>query len=101
MRIGGGTRLKIYEAMAAQIPVVSTTIGAEGLAVNPPHDIRIADAPLYFANQCLELLAAPDLRAGLSRTAWEMVNANYSWEQVARCFENVMQSAPRLALPQS
>ena len=101
LRIGGGTRLKIYEAMAAQIPVVSTTIGAEGLAVNPPHDIRIADAPLYFANQCLELLAAPDLRAGLSRTAWEMVNANYSWEQVARCFENVMQSAPRLALPQS
>jgi glycosyltransferase involved in cell wall biosynthesis len=101
LRIGGGTRLKIYEAMAAQIPVVSTTIGAEGLSVNPPRDIRLADTPGHFADQCLQLLDAPGLRDGLSRAAWEMVNANYSWEQVARCFENVMQSGPRLALPQS
>ena len=59
LRIGGGTRLKIYEAMAAKIPVVSTTIGAEGLSVNPPHDIRIADTPEHFAAHCLELLASP------------------------------------------
>jgi glycosyltransferase involved in cell wall biosynthesis len=96
LRIGGGTRLKIYEAMAAQIPVVSTTIGAEGLSVNPPHDIRIGDTPQHFANQCLELLTTPELRTRLSRAAWEMVNANYSWEQVARAFEKIMQSAPRL-----
>jgi glycosyltransferase involved in cell wall biosynthesis len=96
LRIGGGTRLKIYEAMAAQVPVVSTTIGAEGLSVNPPHDIRIADTPDHFAAQCLELLAAPEIRARLSRAAWEMVNAGFSWEHVARCFEKVMQSGPRL-----
>ena len=54
LRIGGGTRLKIYEAMAAKIPVVSTTIGAEGLTVNPPDDIRIADTPEAFAAQCLD-----------------------------------------------
>jgi glycosyltransferase involved in cell wall biosynthesis len=96
LRIGGGTRLKIYEAMAAQIPVVSTTIGAEGLSVNPPQDIRLADTPAHFAAQCLELLTTPELRTRLARTAWEMVNANFSWEQAARAFEKIMQSAPRL-----
>ena len=96
LRIGGGTRLKIYEAMAAQIPVVSTTIGAEGLSVNPPHDIRLADAPAHFAAQCLELLTTPELRARLSQAAAAMVASHFSWEQVARAFEKIMQSAPRL-----
>jgi glycosyltransferase involved in cell wall biosynthesis len=96
LRIGGGTRLKIYEAMAAQIPVVSTAIGAEGLSVNPPQDIRIADTPQHFASHCLELLASRELRDQVSRSAWQMVNANFSWEQVARCFETIMESAPRL-----
>ena len=67
LRIGGGTRLKIYEAMAAKVPVVSTTVGAEGLHVNPPHDIRIGDTPEDFAAQCLELLGSPrDSRLRLS-----------------------------------
>jgi glycosyltransferase involved in cell wall biosynthesis len=98
LRIGGGTRLKIYEAMAAQIPVVSTTIGAEGLSVNPPQDIRLADTPDHFASHCLELLTTPEIRAGLSRAAWEMVNSHFSWEQVARAFEKIMQSGPRLCI---
>jgi glycosyltransferase involved in cell wall biosynthesis len=90
LRIGGGTRLKIYEAMAAKIPVVSTTIGAEGLSVNPPNDIRLADTPADFAAQCLELLANPTLRTDLSDAAWNMVNDNFSWGHVARCFEDIM-----------
>ena len=97
LRIGGGTRLKIYEAMAAQIPVVSTTIGAEGLSVNPPEDIRIADTPDRFASHCLELLASPEIRARLSHSAWQMVNSNFSWEHVARCFEKIMENGPRLS----
>jgi glycosyltransferase involved in cell wall biosynthesis len=96
LRIGGGTRLKIYEAMAAQIPVVSTTIGAEGLSVNPPHDIRLADTPAHFAAQCLELLTTPELRTRLAQAAAAMVTSHFSWEQVARAFENIMQSGPRL-----
>jgi glycosyltransferase involved in cell wall biosynthesis len=96
LRIGGGTRLKIYEAMAAQIPVVSTTIGAEGLSVNPPHDIRLADTPAHFAAQCLELLTTPDLRTRLAQAAAAMVTSHFSWEQVARAFEKIMQSGPRL-----
>ena len=90
LRIGGGTRLKIYEAMAAGIPVVSTTIGAEGLSVNPPRDIRLADTPQHFAAHCLELLNSPETRTCLSRAAREMVSSHFSWEHVARCFEEVM-----------
>ena len=45
LRIGGGTRLKIYEAMAAKIPVVSTTVGAEGLDIRDGENIAIADSP--------------------------------------------------------
>ena len=96
LRIGGGTRLKIYEAMAAKIPVVSTTIGAEGLSVNPPRDIRIADGPEHFASQCVDLLGSPEIRARISQTAWEMVDASFSWEHVARCFEEVMKNGPRM-----
>jgi glycosyltransferase involved in cell wall biosynthesis len=97
LRIGGGTRLKIYEAMAAKIPVVSTTIGAEGLTVNPPRDIRIADDPRDFAAQCLELLDGPEPRGRVAAAAWEMVNANFSWEHVSRCFEKIMESGPRMS----
>jgi glycosyltransferase involved in cell wall biosynthesis len=92
LRIGGGTRLKIYEAMAAKIPVVSTTIGAEGLTAHPPDDIRIADTPEDFADECLDLLADPAARKRVSTAAWEMVNANFSWDQVSRAFESVMTS---------
>jgi glycosyltransferase involved in cell wall biosynthesis len=96
LRIGGGTRLKIYEAMAAKIPVVSTTVGAEGLTVNPPVDIRIGDTPEQFAAHCLELLADAEVRRRVASAAWEMVNANFSWDHVSRCFESVMEQGPRL-----
>jgi glycosyltransferase involved in cell wall biosynthesis len=94
LRIGGGTRLKIYEAMAAKIPVVSTTIGAEGLTINPPRDILLADSPAAFAARCLELLADPPLRTQISTAAWNMVNGNFSWDHVSRCFEEIMHSFP-------
>jgi glycosyltransferase involved in cell wall biosynthesis len=96
LRIGGGTRLKIYEAMAAKIPVISTSVGAEGLTVNPPEDIRFGDTPQDFAEQCLELLASAEERTRVATAAWEMVNANFSWEHVSRCFERVMENGPRL-----
>jgi glycosyltransferase involved in cell wall biosynthesis len=96
LRIGGGTRLKIYEAMAARIPVVSTSVGAEGLTIHPPDDIRIADTPENFAARCLELLDDAAERRRVAGAAWEMVNANFSWEHVARCFEKIMLAGPRM-----
>ena len=98
LRIGGGTRLKIYEAMAAKIPVVSTTIGAEGLTAHPPDDIRIADTPEAFAEQCLELLGDGAVRDRVAAAAWQMVHDNFSWDHVSRCFENIMQKGPRLSV---
>jgi glycosyltransferase involved in cell wall biosynthesis len=95
LRIGGGTRLKIYEAMAAKIPVVSTTIGAEGLTAHPPEDIRIADTPEGFAWQCVELLGDEEARRRVAAAAWQMVHDHFSWEQVSRCFEAVMVAQAR------
>jgi glycosyltransferase involved in cell wall biosynthesis len=97
LRIGGGTRLKIYESMAAKVPVVSTTIGAEGLEYTAGDNIRIGDGAEAFAGQCLELLNDPAARERQAASGWEMVNARFSWEQVSRCFESALELAPRPA----
>ncbi len=90
LRIGGGTRLKIYESMAAKVPVVSTTVGAEGLDVRDGENIALADSPEAFAERCLALLGCAEARRKQSETAWEMVSACYSWEVVARKFESLL-----------
>lgn len=92
--IGGGTRLKIYEAMAARIPVVSTSIGAEGLLVNPPENIYLADSPEEFAGRCLELLDDAAERSRMASAAWELVSNRFSWEQVTNRFERILEAAP-------
>lgn len=95
LRIGGGTRLKIYEAMAARVPVVSSTIGAEGLVIDPPHNIRIADEPEDMASACLALLDAETERRQIASAAWDMVARSFSWEHVAGCFESILAAAPK------
>ncbi len=97
LRIGGGTRLKIYEAMAARTPVVSTTIGAEGLDVGDSSTIRLADSPADFARECVALLASTAERRRMSAAAWELVSSRFSWRQVARVFERTLESAPAAA----
>ena len=72
LRIGGGTRLKIYEAMAAGTPVVSTAVGAEGLDISDGDNIYLADSPGDFAERCLRLLANAAERERLSRAAWDL-----------------------------
>ena len=90
LRIGGGTRLKIYEAMAARIPVVSTSVGAEGLDVRDGENIAIADSPRHFAERCLALLDDSRERRRMAANAWEMVSACYSWEVISRKFEQLL-----------
>jgi len=96
LRIGGGTRLKIYEAMAAGVPVVSTAVGAEGLDVHPPHEIRIADSAPDFAARCIELLDNEAARVAMAGRAREMVAANFSWRRVAERFAQVLEAGPAL-----
>lgn len=93
--IGGGTRLKIYESMAAKIPVVSTSIGAEGLLIHPSQDICIADTPEAFAEKCVGLLEDPDERSRMAAAAWELVSSNFSWERVALSFERILEDSVR------
>jgi glycosyltransferase involved in cell wall biosynthesis len=92
LRIGGGTRLKIFEAMAMGKAVVSTTIGAEGLPVHPGQDILIADDPGEFADTTIRLLGDPGRREELGRTARELVTRTYSWDAVVQPFENVLKT---------
>lgn len=90
LRIGGGTRLKIYEAMAAKIPVVSSTVGAEGLPVKHGRNIFLADTPEDFANRSIELLDSAALRGEMASAAWNMVASDFSWERAARIFEEIL-----------
>ncbi len=90
LRIGGGTRLKIFEAMAARVPVVSTAIGAEGLDVRDGETIRIADSPEDFAGHCLDLLGDGQAARQMASAAWEMVSACYSWDVVSQRFERLL-----------
>lgn len=92
LRIGGGTRLKIYEAMAARIPVVSTAVGAEGLAVESPVHIRLADQPSMFAEACLRLLNDTAERQHVADAAWQLVSSRLSWDHVVQRFEQALVS---------
>jgi glycosyltransferase involved in cell wall biosynthesis len=89
LRIGGGTRLKIYEAMAMGKAVVSTTIGAEGLDVNHGEDILLEDSPEAFARSLIRLLRDPDQRQQIETAAARQAS-KFDWPVVTRQFEEVL-----------
>jgi glycosyltransferase involved in cell wall biosynthesis len=92
LRIGGGTRLKIYEAMATAKAVVSTTIGAEGLDVHHGRDIMLADDPRSFAQAVIMLLRDRDLRRRYEEAAAETA-ARYDWPAIGEQFSGILRSA--------
>jgi polysaccharide biosynthesis protein PslH len=87
LRVGGGTRLKIFEALAMAKPVVSTTVGAEGLPLVPGRHFVQADDPAAFAEAVVSLLRDPARRESLGRAGRELVEQHYAWPQIARQFE--------------
>jgi len=92
LRIGGGTRLKIYEAMATAKAVVSTTVGAEGLDVQHGRDIMLADDAASFAQAVIMLLRDRELRRRYQKAAAETA-ARYDWPSIGERFSEVLQSA--------
>jgi glycosyltransferase involved in cell wall biosynthesis len=90
LRIGGGTRLKIFEAMATGKAVVSTSIGAEGLDVKHGRDLLIADTPATFATGILEIASNREIRRKYERAAAALA-ARYDWSEIAAAFANVLQ----------
>jgi polysaccharide biosynthesis protein PslH len=95
IRVGGGTRLKIFEAMAMGKAVVSTTIGAEGLPVTHGRDVVIADEPDAFAAAVVAQLRDPDGRRRLEAAARELVVARYDWAAVADQFDTALTTIQR------
>lgn len=83
LRIGGGTRLKILEAMALGRPVVSTSVGAEGLDVVDGEHILIADSPREFAQKTVRLLEDSALYDHVATKARQLVVAHYDWDTIA------------------
>jgi sugar transferase (PEP-CTERM/EpsH1 system associated) len=90
IRIGGGTRLKIYEMMAMGKAVVSTTIGAEGLEYERGGNILVEDDPGRFAGAVARLLRDGPYREEIGRSAREFVERNCSWETVAERFGDLL-----------
>jgi glycosyltransferase involved in cell wall biosynthesis len=90
IQAGGGTRLKILEAMALGTPVISTSKGAEGLAVTHNEHLLIADDPITFAGAIQRLLNEPDLRQRLAANARRLVEQHYDWDQIGRRFVDLI-----------
>jgi glycosyltransferase involved in cell wall biosynthesis len=99
IRIGGGTRLKIYEAMAMELPVVSTTVGAEGLPLRDGSDVVLADDPDAFAAAVARLLTDPAAAARLGAQGAATVRAEYGWDRVAAKFADACARAAGREVP--
>jgi glycosyltransferase involved in cell wall biosynthesis len=92
LRIGGGTRIKIFEAMAMAKAVVSTTIGAEGLPVTNDVNIALEDTPEGFARRVIELLRNPAERRRIGDAARALVVERYTWDVAAQRFAEICES---------
>jgi sugar transferase (PEP-CTERM/EpsH1 system associated) len=86
LRIGGGTRLKIFEAMAMEKTVISTTIGAEGLPVTDGVDVLLADEPVAFAGAVVRVLTDSAYANELGQRAAANVREHHGWRQVTEKF---------------
>jgi glycosyltransferase involved in cell wall biosynthesis len=98
LRIGGGTRLKIYEAMAMERAVVSTTVGAEGLPLTNGVELLLADEPSTFADAVVRVLTDNVYASGLGKRAATVVRENFGWRQVTERFISICGKAflPRM-----
>ena len=92
LRIGGGTRLKIYEAMAMEKATVSTTVGAEGLPVTNGKELCIADTPESFAAAVVNLLTNPAAARKLGQESARVVRDKFGWNGVAKRFAEICEA---------
>jgi len=93
LRIGGGTRLKIFEAMAMEMAVVSTRIGAEGLPVREGVELLLADTPESFAEAVVSLLRNTTLAKEVGERAASAVRENFAWDKAAETFGTICERA--------
>jgi len=89
LRMGSGTRLKVLEGLAMSKPMVSTTVGCEGICVNHEEHLLIADEPAAFAGQVIRLLRDHDLGGRLGKAGRALVEQQYSWPSVVQILERL------------
>ena len=99
LRLGGGTRLKIVEAMAMGKAIVSTTLGAEGIAAIPGRDLLIEDQPEAFGDAVNRLLGDPKLVARIGQSARSLAVQRYSWNGAALALESFYRGILEAASP--
>ena len=101
LRVGGGTRLKIFEAMAMEKAVVSTSIGAEGLPVRNDEELILADTPEAFAGSVVRLLQNREIARRLGQRAAARVRETFGWRQVAENFASICEHSVKKGAEQA
>jgi len=89
LRIGGGTRLKILDALSMSSALVSTSVGCEGLNVTPGEHLRVADDPRAFADAVVNVLSKPETARAMGAAGRARVCSHYDWPSIARRHEAV------------
>lgn len=89
LRVGGGTRIKAYEAMSMGKAVVSTRVGVEGLPLRDREHVVLADTPKAFAEAVVALLRDPDMRRQIEKAARDFVERHCSWEKAGKAFADI------------
>jgi polysaccharide biosynthesis protein PslH len=92
LRSGGGTRIKILESMAYGVPVISSSVGCEGLDVINGQNILIADEPNEYSTSLNSLIENSDLRNRISKNGRILVEKNYDWSHIADQLDNLWKS---------
>lgn len=92
MRTGGGIKNKILESMSSGRPVVTTSIGAEGIDVRHNENIKIADTPEEFSNCVLDLLSEQSLADKIAQNAHELIDRSYTWNICSRKYEELYEN---------
>lgn len=92
LRAGSGTRLKVLEAFACRVPVVSTSLGCEGLELTPDRHLLVADEPSSFASACVRLLRDDGLHGRVSREALSLFESRYRWQDIRRQIQDLVTS---------
>ena len=101
LRYGSGTRIKILEAMAHRVPVISTSVGAEGLDVVPGQHLIVADDPGSFAGACVQVATDRALGARLATEGRQLVEERYQWSQVERLVQEIVSAPKGVAQPRA
>jgi glycosyltransferase involved in cell wall biosynthesis len=99
IRYGGGTRIKILEAMAHRKAIVSTTVGAEGIDVQHGRHLLLADDPFAFAQACLLCLRDIAVRERIAEEGHSLVRQRYTWSRIEREVAHIVSSDAGMSLP--